>query len=56
MIANISWTRPFDTGYKDMLKINETQTYNVILNFGIFQNEDDTSSQYMFGAKEPKDI
>lgn len=37
--AEIRFNRPFNTSYPNMTVLNTNSTYQVILNFGVFQND-----------------
>ena len=52
LVANISFTRPFTLESDFNMQIYIAQTYKVFLNWGVFQNTTDTSTEYIFGASK----
>lgn len=42
--------------HPDLIDLKENNTYEVIMNWGIFKDENDTSTKYMYGAKTMKDV
>jgi len=53
----MTFTRPFDTGYaKYMQLLNVSESYKTVINFGIFNNENDTSTQHVYGITKQEDI
>ena len=56
-VANLTFTRPFDTGYPTMMQImNATDKYRTVFHFGIFNDENDTSTEHIYGTNTNNDI
>lgn len=59
MHLNLTFMRPWDTGFEKINKamvLNETMKLNVKFNFGIYENENSTSTDFFYGVKEDKEI
>ena len=59
MIANISFQRNLTVNYTNQLTLDwKKSSYLIVLNWGVFKHENDTSQNYIFGARNgnPADI
>lgn len=55
-ICKINFERLFDVTDPVVLDLAPELEYKMILNWGIFKNEDDTSTDYIYGAESIKDV
>ena len=58
LIANITFSRPFQADSSQLMNItwdDRTKDYKLLLNWGVFNNENDTSIDKVFGAKDMQD-
>lgn len=55
-VANITFTMPFDFNETWMMDLDwEYKDYKIMLNWGVFKDENDTSKEYVFGAEYMRD-
>jgi hypothetical protein len=54
--ARINFERLFNQTNPDVLDLAPEVEYRMILNWGIFKNENDTSTEHIYGAKSIKDV
>ena len=55
-IAKINFERFFELSDPDLLDLKNGTEYKMILNWGIFKNENDTSTEHIYGAESIKDV
>jgi len=59
MIANISFQRDLKISSTNQLSLDwRKNSYQIVLNWGVFKDENDTNKAYVFGARDgnPADI
>lgn len=55
-MANITFSIPFDFNETWMMDLDwEYKDYKIMLNWGVFEDENDTSKEYVFGAEYMRD-
>ena len=55
-IARINFERPFELDDPDLLDLASGVEYKMILNWGVFKNENDTSKEHIYGAQSIADV
>ena len=54
--ANISFQMPFEAAEEFMMDIDwQRKDYRIMLNWGVFEDENDTDKTHIFGAKYMQD-
>ena len=56
LTANISFVRPLNMESDYTMSLDQTKTYGVLLNWGVFDNTTDTNPEYIFGAESFADV
>ena len=55
-VAMINFNRLFELTDPDLLDLKNGTEYKMILNWGIFKDENDSSTDYLYGAASIKDV
>ena len=55
-VAMINFNRLFELSDPELLDLKNGTEYKMILNWGIFKDENDTSTEHIYGAQSIKDV
>jgi hypothetical protein len=55
MMGNISFTRPLEVETGNAMVLDHEKKYFAYLNWGIFDDEYDIDTKYLYGAKDQND-